>query len=270
MNEILNDITLIITTYNRPEALELVLDSVAKQVFFPLEVIIADDGSDELTANIVKRYQKILPVEVIHSWQEDNGFRLAASRNNAVMKAHGNYLIFVDGDLILHKRFVYDHWRQRKIRSFINGSFVPITPNTTNKLSRGKEMVLGPFSKGIESRLKAIYFPLFNKFFKGPQYTHKRIRGGQFSLWKEDYIRVNGFDESFNGWGFEDADMAYRLMNAGVKRLNIKQCAIAFHLYHAPSSKHAIGINKDILKETMATKRIEAKIGMIKSHNSML
>jgi glycosyltransferase involved in cell wall biosynthesis len=269
MNKILDDISLIITTYNKPEALELVLNSVSKQVFLPFEVIIADDGSDKLTEDIVKRYQKILPVEVVHSWQENKGFRVSMNRNNAVRIARGSYIIFIDGDLILDRRFVYDHWIFRKKGCFINGSFISISPETTWKLFRGKETVLGPFSKGIKGRFKAIYFPFFNKMVKGPQYTHDRIRGGQWSLWKDDYYLVNGYDEIYNGWGFEDSDMAYRVMNAGIKRLNIKQCAIAFHLFHEPSSKHAIGINKDLLKDTILTKRIKARIGMIKDDNEL-
>ncbi len=257
-----NDVSLIITTYNRPEALEQTLKSVLKQTCIPKEVIIADDGSDSRTADLVRKYQKILPLDLRHSWQEDRGYRLAASKNKAVASSTGDYLVFMDGDMILDHRCIEDYVNFRQPNFFLNGSYVRIYQELTNKIFTGEIESPSFWSKGIKRRQNALYIPFLHKFVKGPQYTYKRIRGGQCSMWKDDFIKVNGFDEQFEGWGYEDFDLGYRLMNAGVKRTNIKFCAITYHLYHTPSSRSSTVQNWAILEKTIRTKKIWAEKGI--------
>ena len=102
-------VSLIITTYNWPEALFLVLKSVKNQIRMPDEVIVADDGSTKETARLIKKFSKEFKLEIIHSWQKDEGFRAAMSRNKAIAKAKGDYIIMIDGDMILHPNFINDH-----------------------------------------------------------------------------------------------------------------------------------------------------------------
>ncbi|MFW5755209.1 MAG: glycosyltransferase, partial [Tangfeifania sp.] len=74
-------ISLIIVTYNRPKALEVILKSILIQTEIPHEVIIADDGSGPETAKLIAKYRNVFPCKLKHVWQEDNGFRAAKIRN---------------------------------------------------------------------------------------------------------------------------------------------------------------------------------------------
>ena len=122
MIKIAPEISLVITTYNSPAFLELVLKSVLRQHVFPLEVIIADDGSGEETRQLIDRYRKIMPVPLIHSWIPDEGFRLSKSRNVAIVKAKGSYIVNIDGDMVLMPHFIEDHRSLMKENQFVAGS----------------------------------------------------------------------------------------------------------------------------------------------------
>ena len=113
--------SLIITTYNWPEALLLVLKSVEEQSIRPDEVVIADDGSKEETINIIKKFSQKTKLNIIHSWQEDIGYRLSMSRNKAIKKSKGEYIVMIDGDMILHPNFIEDHINFARQRTFVQG-----------------------------------------------------------------------------------------------------------------------------------------------------
>jgi len=125
--------SLIITTYNRPDALNLVLQSVENQTIFPNEVIIADDGSANETSLLVEEYKTKSNLNIIHSWQEDKGFRLARSRNKAILLSKSDYIIQIDGDMVLHKDFVSDHIKNAIKGFFIQGSRVLLNETVTKK-----------------------------------------------------------------------------------------------------------------------------------------
>ena len=116
--------SLIISTYNWPEALDLCLQSSLHQVIPPDEILIADDGSDERTAKLVAQYADTAPIPIIHVWHEDNGFRLGSIRNKAIARASGDYIIQIDGDVILPPRFIQDHLSVAHPRRFVSGSRV--------------------------------------------------------------------------------------------------------------------------------------------------
>lgn len=115
-------VSLIISTYNFPKALDICLQSVLQQSVLPDEVLIADDGSREETKKVVEKFQKQLPVPMIHVWHEDNGFRLTVIRNKAIAKASKDYIIQIDGDIILNRHFIKDHKRFARKNSFVSGS----------------------------------------------------------------------------------------------------------------------------------------------------
>ena len=116
-------ITLIITTYNWPQSLELVIESVHKQTVMPSQIVIADDGSDIETKDLIDKIIEKSRINLIHSWHEDKGFRAAKSRNNALLKSTGEYIILIDGDMILHKNFIEDHIKMAMPGCFIQGFF---------------------------------------------------------------------------------------------------------------------------------------------------
>ena len=114
--------SLIICTYNWPEALSLVLSSVATQSILPNEIIVADDGSSESTARVIEEFSNKTSIPIIHSWQEDVGCRIPHSRNRAIAKSNFEYIIMIDGDTVLHESFIKDHKRFAQEGLYIQGS----------------------------------------------------------------------------------------------------------------------------------------------------
>lgn len=253
--------SLIITTYNRPDALEAVLVSILQQKRLPQEVVIADDGSTDVTRNLILSYQNKFPMPLIHSWHQDNGFRLAESRNKAIAKTTSEYIIMIDGDMILHPLFVFDHIHHAKKGTFIQGSRVMFSESKTRVYLASPNLYkpIHWYQQGVETRLEkrlsACRIPLFtNLFMKETIHNHKAIRGCNMSFFKEDVIKVNGFNNKFVGWGREDSEFVERLFNRGIKRRNIKFAAIAYHLYHKEEPRASLKENDILLQKAINEK----------------
>ncbi len=226
-------ISLIISTYNRPETLRLSLMSTKQQTRIPDEVIIADDGSKEETKLLIDSFAKDFPCPLLHAWQEDKGFRLAESRNNALRMAHGEYVIFIDGDIIMERHFVADHERLAEKGYFVIGSRTSLTDKLTQKLIKQECINVHCFTPGVRRKENAFYLPYLTFWTKN--FYHKRRlygRGANMAMWMEDLRQVNGFDQELIGYGFEDFDLFNRLLNVGIKRKYAKFQAIEYHLYH--------------------------------------
>jgi len=226
--------SLIITTYNWPEALELVLLSVLKQSTPPNEIIVADDGSSEKTRSIIENFKFKSKVPIIHSWQEDKGFRLSRSRNLAIAIAKYEYIIVSDGDMILHSDFVKNHIENAQKGVYLQGGRVLLQPNFSNKLLSNKSFIVPSiFSKNIKNRLNALRSNSLSRLYaQRLNQNLNRIRGCNFSLYKSDILKVNGFNEDFVTWGQEDSEFVQRLYNSGLYRRNLKFSALQYHLYH--------------------------------------
>jgi len=227
-------VSLIVSTYNRPDALDLCLQSIERQSVLPDEVIIGDDGSGGETSDLIKSFQEKFPVPLIHVWQEDKGFRLAMSRNKAVAASHYDYIIEIDGDLILHRDFIADHIYFSKKGYFVKGGRVNLTKTLTNQCCNERKLPqLHLFSKGLLRRINALHCLPLSRYF-APRYKKNKVvgLGCNMSFWKEDYIKINGYDEFFEGWGGEDYDFASRMLNSGIKRLYLKFSGIVYHLWH--------------------------------------
>ena len=153
---------LIISTYNWPEALDLVLKSVLRQTTMPTEGIIADDGSKAETRLLVEEYKKIFSVPLIHVWQEDNGFRLATIRNKAISNSNFTYIIQIDGDVILNKNFIKYHLKFAKPNQYLFGSRISIQEKKLSELFKNKNINLNFFTSKIGNRFRAVRLPLFN------------------------------------------------------------------------------------------------------------
>ena len=255
-------VSLIITTYNWPKALNLTLKSAISQTRLPDEIIIADDGSTKETKECIEKFAKTSPIPIIHSWQEDRGFRAAMSRNRAIAKARGDYIILIDGDLILHKNFIYDHIKFAKRGFFLQGGRVLLQKDLTKQIINGKQAKLSLFTKGIKNRKNCIYLPLLSKFLSFSTTSIRGIKSCNFSLFKEDILKVNGFDNRFVGWGREDSEFVVRLVNSGIKRKNLKFAAIAYHLYHPENERASLPKNEQRLKEAIEKKLIKCSDGI--------
>jgi glycosyltransferase involved in cell wall biosynthesis len=249
--------SLIISTYNRPDALKLCLESVTRQVKLPEEVIIADDGSNEETASLVEWYQSRFPVPLHHIWQPDEGYQLAKIRNRAFAAAKGDYIIQIDGDLILHPRFVQDHLMICRKNQFISGTRALLQEPETEAIISSATLP----EKTDHSRLDKKYNAVYNRLLSYLVYTFSHspksvyyVLGCNMAFWKEDLLKVNGYNEAFTGWGKEDNDIAIRLVNVGVKLRFLKFGGIVYHLYHpeAPRSKYVI--NEELFRESIQKK----------------
>jgi glycosyltransferase involved in cell wall biosynthesis len=219
--------SLIIATYNWETALDLVLASVHAQSTPPGEVIVADDGSGPATQEVVERWIRRLTVPLRHVWQEDRGFRLAASRNRALAVTRGEYVLMIDGDMLLHEKFVQSHLAFARRGTYVH--------------------FLAP---GIGNRINAIHLPALARLHRGARGPIDRTRGANMAFWIADIRRVNGFNEDIEGWGYEDIEFAARLQNAGVVRRNLKFGGVAYHLHHRlkPEDPHA---NRDHFERVM-------------------
>jgi glycosyltransferase involved in cell wall biosynthesis len=255
MRSLKNDeISLIVTTYNSPERLDLYLCSVKKLRVLPKELLVADDGSAEETAELIRRHQSSFPIPLIHVWQEDCGFRAAKIRNEALKASSGRYIIFTDGDIILHPAFVADHLQMAREGFFVQGSRILLSERGTAGVLESGSVSLHLFSAGINSRWKAISCLFLRKLFSQASSRLKGIRTCNFALWRNDAFRVNGFNEEFEGWGREDTEFALRLLHSGIKRLNLRFGAIIFHLHHPENDRSALPENDLILEKTSREK----------------
>lgn len=233
------DISLIISTYNRPDALVACLESVRRQKRLPMEVIVADDGSGEETKSTIERLARDFPIPIIHVWQEDRGFRLAQIRNKAIARARGKYIVQTDGDIVMSRRFIADHARYAREGEFVKGVRVRLdeTPSREICLSpRGR--IPSFFSRGLLNRLKAVRFLPLAYFFASYFKKDKAYGlGCNMAFFKKDLIAVNGYDEAFEGWGREDDDIAHRLYRAGIKMRDLRFAGICYHLWHVENSR---------------------------------
>jgi glycosyltransferase involved in cell wall biosynthesis len=246
--------SLVTPTYNWPNALELLLLSIKNQTVLPDEVIIADDGSKEETKKLIATFQKDFPVPLHHIWHPDNGNQKPKIMNKAIASAKFEYIIEIDGDIIMQKNFVKDHLNNAKKGLYLFGSRVNIKQSIVKQLFENKILTFDFFSKGIKNRTRTIRLPFFMKFEKNHATRSKKLRGCNMSFWKSDFIKINGFNESLVGWGIDDSEMIQRLHNIDIKGKRLKQCAIAYHIYHPEQSKKDYSINDAIEKETTEKK----------------
>ena len=245
-------LTLIITTYNWPESLFLVIESIKQQVVMPYEIIIADDGSTKGTKELINNFKKSSKLNIIHSWQEDKGFRAARSRNNAICISSGDYIVLIDGDTVLHTNFVKDHISNAEPGFFVQGSRVILSEKQKKKALLAKIVNFSFFSVGLKNRKNAIHSKLLSLLFSNKKNHLRGIKSCNMAFYRKDCININGFNNEFEGWGREDSEFVVRLINSGVKRKNIRFNSIQFHLWHNENSRKCIKRNDEMLNDSIA------------------
>ena len=257
-------ISLIVSTYNWPQALDLCLKSIKDQTLLPDEIIIADDGSTLETRALIEKHQEDFPVPLIHIWQEDNGFQLSRIRNKAIVKTTTEYIIQIDGDLILGRHFIQDHINFIKPQSFVSGTRVQMSQELSLKLITDQSTNVRLTSKGLTNLSNALRVPVLSHFlankYKAGDPTS--VRGCNMAFWKSDLLCVNGYDESISGWGREDSELAIRLINAGIKKRMLKFGAVAFHIYHNEAERNRLHANDAILEKSINKGTKVCEIGL--------
>ena len=245
-------VSLLVTTYNSPRYLELSIRSIFNQRRLPDEILVADDGSGEETRLLVEELAAESFVPLRHIWHPDKGFRLSAIRNKAIEAANGDYIIQIDGDIILHPAFVLDHMRIARKGSFITGSRVLLTKETTDEIISSGNVDLAAI-KTIKKGLNGRRMPLLTPFMTG----YKSRQG--------EYVR--GYNEDITGWGREDSELSWRLINAGAKKRFLKFGGIEYHLHHNENAKDQDPRNIELMEHTRTARLTWAKNGIFKEGN---
>ena len=263
-------ISVIVTTYNREDALDAVLRSLAHQSEQNFEVVVADDGSTAKTAALLEYWQGKIGKRLAHVWHEDRGFRVAEIRNRAILVARGAYCLFLDGDCIVRPDFVAAHRRLAEAGAFVTGNRVLLSRELTGKILREKlAPETWPLNRWIAERRRGginrlaalLYLPL------GPL---RRLRQGQWrgarscnlAVWRSDLDRVDGFDADYTGWGKEDSDIIVRLLHAGVRRKDGAFATGVLHLWHADYDRDRLAENERKLSDSLADGRVRARRGL--------
>ena len=245
-------VALILSTYQRADALSAVFDSVARQRAAPDEIVIADDGSDAPTRDLIAGFSRRSPVPVRAVSQPHEGFRLTRLRNLAIAATTADYLIFIDGDMLLHEGFVADHRRQARTGFFTQGVRVRADADLTARLIEDPRTPLGPLTAEL-GLLRRAYLLRSRKLASATRRLANRliaIKGCNQAFWRSDLVRVNGFNEAIEGWGPEDKELCARLEHAGVERQSLLFGGVAVHLHHPPASRGALPANLAIFERT--------------------
>ena len=251
-------ISLIITTFNRPDFLLLSLNSVNNQTIVPDEVIIADDGSDEKTKMAINSVVPVMKMPVHHVWQPNQGFRAGAIRNKALHQCIYPYVVQIDGDIICHKEFVRDHCDNCKHGYFLTGKRINLNADDTASSLFEAQLFCSPRSIGgnkFSHRHRNLFLAALVKTTQVNRFYQKGVLGSNMSYWRDDAMAINGYNEKMEGWGKEDDEFGIRLNNLGVKKRALRFSAIQYHLYHQLNSRANLAQNKAILDESILYKK---------------
>lgn len=258
-------ISIIVSTYNWSEALDMVLSALVLQVLkYPnVEIIIADDGSLNTTASVINKYLDKIPNQLKHIWHEDIGFRKAMILNKAVANSNGEYLLFLDGDCVPFPDYLSEHIKLIEKGFFVSGGRVLLSKDFSEELFKDIKKLQNIYNWGAIDWLIARFSRKVNKFFPwlrfGSQWWRyirstnwQYPKGCNFAMWRKDFMLVNGFDEEYNGWGHEDADLFIRLLHAGIKIKNGRFAVSVLHLWHKEADRKLAEKNWNRLIERLA------------------
>lgn len=258
-----------ITTYNRGDALLAVLKGLARQTDRNFEVVVADDGSRDDQQRLLLESDVAGSLRLTHVWHPDVGFTASRIRNRGVAAASGTYIVFMDGDCVPEVDFIARHKALAQPGMFVNGSRVLLSARFTQRVLDGSEQICGR-SRGywIRQRLLGDASKLTHLLrlpdWRGRvhrEFSWKGIRSCNMGVWRTDFERIDGFDESFVGWGHEDADFVLRLQHSGVARKNGFCATEVFHLWHPEASRNRESQNARLVLERSRTNVTQPALG---------
>jgi glycosyltransferase involved in cell wall biosynthesis len=261
-------LSLVIAVYKNINALHLILQSLDNQSFKAFEVIVAEDNNGSDMAQFIEKAKQQYPFPIKHIAQPDNGFQKDKALNKAVAAAAADYIVFIDGDCILHKHFLKQHFLNKEEGIALYGRRVMLSERLTQQLNtEGVRFIDGVtsshpvnshilnFSKKISlynlliNRCKRIDCALYLPFLPSKIHTKPSIWGCNWSIHKKELIAVNGFDEDYikPGCG-EDTDIEWRLLKTGIRLKKIKFKAVQYHLHHVENYADTVE-NEGIMKQ---------------------
>lgn len=256
-------ISVLLATYNWPEALKKCLESLATQTDSDFEIVIADDGSGPQTQALIDSIRPNYPIPIAHLWQEDQGFRKTTILNQAIQQARGNYIIFLDGDCIVQPDFVARHRQLAQPGHLVTGSRVLLSEQLTKTVLSWPRWNFAAFrSHLLQYRLSGginKYWPIVIKLGDGAwrlyrKFVWRRIKGCNMACWATDAKAIGGFDEDMTGWGHEDADFVFRLQHSGIVRKSGSWSTEVFHLFHRIHDQSNAAENARRVREKIVAK----------------
>ncbi|SDB20579.1 Glycosyltransferase involved in cell wall bisynthesis [Flavobacteriaceae bacterium MAR_2010_188] len=263
--------TVIISTYNQPKWLEKVLWSYEYQTFKDFEIIIADDGSEKATRDLIESFKETSKLAINHIWQEDKGFRKTKILNQAIIASNSEYIIFTDGDCIGRNDFVQTHLQLKQENTALSGGYYKLNLNVSTKINKTDIETQNCFKfKWLEAQGQQKDFKsnklstskFKTKFLDAITPTKATFDGMNVSCYKHDLLAVNGFDERMS-YGGEDREIGERMMNNGVKFKQVRYSAICLHLYHErPYAQAENSLNSEIRKITKNKKIVKTEFGI--------
>jgi len=259
-------IAVVISTYNTPDFLHLTLEGYRQQTDRHFSIYIADDGSTDETCALIRQMQADFPVPVQHIRQADDGFRKARIHNEVIRRISEPYTLLTDGDCIPLPGLIAAHRTFARDDCFISGSRVLLSQDWTRSLCREKPFNAGHsgwwwITQRLRSNINRLLPLIMPSGISSPEKKLDGIRGCHLSCSTDALLRINGFDESFEGWGREDSDLTARLLHAGLLRLNLRGTPV-LHLWHKAFSRHRLNDNDAALQACLNERRIEAVYGL--------
>jgi glycosyltransferase involved in cell wall biosynthesis len=259
-----------VTTYNRPDALAAALDGYLEQDTLDFEVIVADDGSTPDTRTLVEDYAARASIAIRHVWHDDRGFRAGAIRNRAIAQTRAEYVIFSDGDCVPPPFFVSCHLALAARGCFLAGNRMLLSQDFTHEVLDARVPIhrwtaaqwLGAWVRREVNRALPLVRLPDGAFRKRNPARWAGVKTCNFSCWRADLVRVNGFDERYSGWGLEDSDLVIRLLHAGVTHKSARFAAPVFHLWHRENDRTQLAENQRRLDEILGSPRVEALAGL--------
>ena len=263
-------IAVVVATYNWPAALDRVLAALADQTYRAFEVIVADDGSGPDTADLVQRWTERAPFAVRHVWQEDEGFRAAAIRNRAVAATEAEYILFLDGDCVVRPDFLAGHAALASQGHFVAGNRVLLSREFSDRiLEQQLDVWTWSNRRWISERLSGgltRWLPLLRLSPGAWRDRAPRAWEGaktcNLAIWREEFLAVNGLDERYTGWGYEDSDLVIRLIRNGVRRRDGRLGTTVLHLWHQEHERAGAEQNLARLAATQENPAFRAEVGV--------
>jgi glycosyltransferase involved in cell wall biosynthesis len=263
-------ISVIVTTYNREDALDAVLRGLAAQTDRDFEVIVADDGSRPKTLDVVTSRLPLFS-RLAHVWHEHRGFRAAEIRNRAILRSSGEICIFLDGDCIPRPNFVAVHRRLAEPGWFVAGNRILLSRELTERILRDRleperwslaQWLPHRANGGVNRILPLLALPPLHSLRRRLGGAWQSIRSANLAIRRADLFRVDGFDAAFNGWGREDSDIVIRLMRSKVRRKDGRYATAVLHLWHPPNDRSRLPVNDELLNQCLDSERTRATVGL--------
>jgi len=257
--------SLIIAAHGREQSLELSLLSILNQSVMPEEVIVADDSSRQEIKDLVDRYREKFPVPLIHCLHKDERFQTGEIRNKAIAQSTGEYIIHVDGEMVLNRHFIKAHKKVVQRGRFIQGSKLSLSePITEKALSLKRINNFFNLKSGFVDGFKSVFSPLVSWLISGFSNRKEETETGNLAFWKEDFLKINGFNEDITGIGIEEIEMPLRLVNSGIRRFNLRFAGFAYHLYNNQETSEIVSKREQTLKFAHKNRAVRCNNGVDK------